>query len=252
MGQRFKAESVGKLEGPGMISEQNFSSSFTSIWHEIIPLADTYWRRENLRVSHWNQPLDNSAPVKLRGFVNELAFEVFRKSVELDVKVTDSNLIAILTDSVGDVSNYILRITKDKNSVSSELDSQSKREVISLASRLLEFFHQKDEIIFRPRFAGCGVVASCEGDLIYKDCLYEIKAGDRGFRVSDLKQLLIYSSLAFIKEEIKFPSVGLYNPRNGHAWKRTLDDLCMELSGMRESDVLSNIATSMMRLSVSR
>jgi len=235
-----------------MISEQNFASSFTSIWHEIIPLADTYWRRENLRVSHWSQPVANSAPVKLRGFVNELAFEVFRKSAELNVKVTDSDLLAILSESIGDVSNYILRITKDRNSVASELDPQSNKEAIALASRLLDFFQQKNEIIFRPRFAGCGVVASCEGDLIYKDCLYEIKAGDRGFRVSDLKQLLIYSSLAFTKEETRFSSVGLYNPRNGHAWKRTLDDLCMELSGTRESDVLSNIATSMMRLSVSR
>jgi hypothetical protein len=203
-------------------------------------------------VSHWSYPIENFAPVKLRGFVNELAFEVFRKAVKLDVKDTEDDLLPILLDSVTDVSKYILRITNDTQSVAPDLDLMSRKEVMSLASNLLDFFKNRQDVFFRPKFAGCGIVSSCEGDLIYQDCLYEIKAGDRGFRVSDLKQLLIYSSLAFIKEETTFSSVGLYNPRNGHAWKRTLDSLCVELSGMRESDVLSNIATSMTRLSVSR
>lgn len=235
-----------------MISEQHFSTSFTSIWHDIIPLADTYWRRENLRVEHWGSPVDNLAPIRIRGFINELAFEVFRKAVELDTRAQSKLLLPLLYDSIEDVSKYILRITNDSHSVTSELDDKSKAETIALALNLLRFFTNRESIIFRPKFSGCGIVASCEGDLIYEDCLYEVKAGDRGFRVTDLKQLLIYSSLVFIKEQSAFSSVGLYNPRSGFLWKRTLDSVCLELSGLRQSDVLANIATSMTRLSVSR
>lgn len=235
-----------------MISEQHFSTSFTSIWHDIIPLADTYWRRENLRVEHWSSPVENLAPIRIRGFINELAFEIFRKAVESDTKTQTKYLLPLLDDSIENVSKYILRITNDTQSVTLEMDEESKLETIALASNLLHFFSHRESIIFRPKFSGCGIVASCEGDLIYEDCLYEVKAGDRGFRVSDLKQLLIYSSLAFTREESAFSSVGLYNPRSGFFWKRTLDSVCLELSGLRESDVLANIATSMTRLSVSR
>jgi len=235
-----------------MISEQHFSTSFTSIWHDIIPLADTYWRRENLRVEHWSPPVDNLAPIKIRGFINELAFEVFRKAVDTGTDNRKRDLLPLLNDSIENVSNYIFRITNDEHSVTSKLDEISAIETISLASNLLQSFSRRESIIFRPRFSGCGIVASCEGDLIYDECLYEIKAGDRGFRVSDLKQLLIYSSLAFSKGESEFSSVGLYNPRSGLFWKRTLDSVCLELSGLRESDVLAKISTSMTRLSVSR
>lgn len=235
-----------------MISEQHFSTSFTSVWHDIIPLADTYWRRENLRVEHWNPPVDNLAPIRIRGFINELAFEIFRKAVESDARVQNKHLRPLLNESIEDVSKYILRITSDTQSVALEMNEKSKTETILLASNLLRFFSHRESIIFRPKFSGCGIVASCEGDLIYEDCLYEVKAGDRGFRVSDLKQLLTYSTLAFTKEESTFTSVGLYNPRSGFSWKRTLDSVCLELSGLRKSDVLANIATSMTRLSVSR
>lgn len=235
-----------------MISEHHFSSSFTSLWHEIIPLADTYWRRENLKVIRQVLPIDNFAPVSLRGFLNELAFETFSRAKGAGQSPKKEIILSIAQECIESVAGYILRITRDEGSVAWVLDDLCKDEVFGLTRNLMLSFPDGKDFNARPKFSGCGLVSACEGDLIYKDCLYEIKAGDRGFRVSDIKQLLIYSSLAFSKGELNFSKVGLFNPRNGYYWERTLDRLCVELSGMRESDVLSNIVGSMTQLSISR
>ncbi|PBP32641.1 hypothetical protein CCL14_25995 [Pseudomonas syringae] len=235
-----------------MISEQHFSSSFTSVWHEIIPLADTYWRRENLKIVRQVSPIDNVAPVNLRGFLNELAFETFSRMRAAGLLPKKDIILKIAQECIESVAEYILRITRDELSVVLQLDEMCKQEVFGMTRNLMQSFPDKRDFQIRPNFSGCGVVSACEGDLIYKDCLYEIKAGDRGFRVSDVKQLLIYSSLAFSEGELNFSKVGLFNPRNGYYWERTLDRLCIELSGMRESDVLSSVAVSMTQLAISK
>lgn len=235
-----------------MISEQHFSSSFTSLWHEIIPLADTYWRRENLRIVRQALPIDNVAPVNLRGFLNELAFETFSRAKVAGLLPKNEIILSVAQECIEIVAEYILRITGDESSIALHLDNTCKQEILGMTRNLMLSFPDSKSFHIRPKFSGCGVVSACEGDLIYKDCLYEIKAGDRSFRVSDIKQLLIYSSLAFSKGELNFSKVGLFNPRNGYYWERTLDRLCIELSGMRESDVLSNIAGSMTQLAISR
>lgn len=235
-----------------MISEQKFSSSYTSLWHEIIPLADTYWRRENLRIVRQVLPIDNIAPIRLRGFLNELAFETFSRARLEGLLPRREVILSVAEDRIESVAEYILRITGDKSSISLHLDSPCRQEVFEMARNLMLSFPDNKSFHIRPSFSGCGVVSACEGDLIYEDCLYEIKAGDRNFRVSDIKQLLIYSSLAFTKGELNFSKIGLFNPRNGYYWERTLDRLCIELSGMRESDVLSSIAGSMTQLAISR
>jgi hypothetical protein len=197
-------------------------------------------------------PIDNVAPITLRGFLNELAFETFSRARIAGIQPRSELVLGMAQSCIDSVAEYILRITKDQRSVSSTLDSLCSQEVFGLTRNLMMSFPDNKDFHIRPKFSGCGVVSACEGDLIYKDCLYEIKAGDRGFRVSDVKQLLIYSSLAFSKGELNYSKVGLFNPRNGYYWERTLDRLCVELSGMRASDVLSNIAGSMTQLAISR
>ncbi|MEH6491781.1 hypothetical protein [Halopseudomonas sp.] len=235
-----------------MISEHHFASSFTSVWHKITPLADNYWRRENLRVTRELNPVEKNVSPILRGFVNELAFETFVAARKKGVLFNERQLASLASENVESVATYILRITGDADSVMFNLDSAAETEVVLLAQNLNLAFPSFHSTSFRPKFAGCGIVSSCEGDLIYQDCLYEVKAGDRGFRVSDIKQLLIYSSLAFAEGNIGFTKVGLFNPRNGFRWERTLDKLCVELSGVRESDVLSSIAANMSQLASSR
>ena len=60
-----------------MISEIKFSSNYSSMWREVIPLADSYLRKENLRLERHFPGIKNTAPAAVRGFTNELAFFAF-------------------------------------------------------------------------------------------------------------------------------------------------------------------------------
>lgn len=234
-----------------MISEHHFSSSYTSVWSDIIPLADNYWRRENLSVTREVPSVANLAPKNLRGFLNELAFETFRTIKSQDI-TKEKQIRETINDQASMVASYILGITNDENSISRTLDKTCENEVFELTKNLTLFFPAHNQYKFKPKFSGCGLVSACVGDIVYKDCLFEIKAGARAFRVSDIKQLLTYSSLAFSMGNLDFSNVGLFNPRTGHYWERTLTRLCVELSGTRESDVLSRIVTSMTQIAISR
>lgn len=235
-----------------MISEHQFSSSFTSVWNHIIPLADTYWRKENLRLSRSGSPVYPTAPTKLRGFVNEVSFESFANLATSKRPLKKENIIDAARESKLSVTDYILRITKDPESISSELAPETIDEIIQLVKNLGSYFPNTSKVLFRPKFPGCGILSACEGDLIHDGCLYEIKAGDRGFRSSDLKQLLTYASLALAGNIDQFDRVGLFNPRSGYYWEKPIDSLCLDLSGMRKNDVLSGIISNLSQLAISR
>src|SRR3990167_8444770 len=120
-----------------MISEQHFSSSFTSVWHKITPLADTYWRRENLKVKRELSPINNKAPVKLRGFLNELAFETFKKAKESGHLPRREYIIPLAKESIKSVADYILRITNEESSITLVLDEDCQNEVFGLTQNLM-------------------------------------------------------------------------------------------------------------------
>ena len=121
-----------------------------------------------------------------------------------------------------------------------------------LALRLLHFFPEHHPTTLRPRFRGCGLVSAREGDVLEGDCLYEVKAGDRAFRITDLRQLLFYAALAYSSGSLGFQKLGLFNPRTGAAWVRTLDQVCQSIAGVMAIDTLSTLVSQFSEVSVSR
>src|SRR5690606_35885981 len=117
---------------------------------------------------------------------------------------------------------------------------------------LLTYFPGQQSTILRPKFSGCGLISECEGDLIEGTCLYEIKAGDRTFRVVDLRQLLTYSALAYAEGALSFSEIGIFNPRRGVAWRKSLEEVCYALSGLRLNDTLSSLMEQFSSVSASR
>ena len=107
------------------------------------------------------------------------------------------------------------------------------------------------QLVLRPKFLGCGVMSSVEGDLIADGCLFEIKAGDRSFRLVDLRQLLVYSALAYGGNALTFDRIGLFNPRTGLLWTRELDEVCKAISGLRSTDVFNLLLSHFMSDSTS-
>src|SRR5579864_8207330 len=72
-------------------------------------------------------------------------------------------------------------------------------ETRALCTSLEKFVVQQNPdnlpVVKSPVFRGCGFVDECTGDLIIGNQLVEVKAGDRSFRATDIRQLLVYCAL---------------------------------------------------------
>lgn len=208
-----------------------------------MPLGDSYWRKENLLLQHEYPGIDNIVPTDMRGFVNELAFIAFA-NMRSDKGGAADSVEKSIQDAVPAAISYINRLIKPATLTRAEVDGDCREEAALLVSSLGKMFPGGIPGIFRPKFQGCGILGACEGDLVFGECLYEIKAGARAFRMADLKQLLVYSALSYAESSRIFKFVGLCNPRTGALWVRDLDSVCYAISGLSASDVLSNLTKS--------
>lgn len=235
-----------------MISEHQFATHYSSVWHAVTPLADGFWTVENLMVDRIAPPLTPKAPKGMRAVVNETAFRAFC-SLHLKPKpIKRNDVLMAIDEQLSDSVAYIGRFASSPTVTVEDVDEECRIEAWDIVLRLLHFFSGEKPTTLRPRFSGCGLVSACEGDLIEGSCLYEIKAGDRAFRVVDLRQLLTYSALAYANNNLTFKEVGLFNPRTGVAWRRSLEDVSYALSGLRLSDTLSALVEQFSGVSASR
>lgn len=235
-----------------MTSETKFATGYSSVWREITPLSDGYWAVENMLTRRVVEPLQNRAPKEMRGLVNELAFIGFSKLLAHSKMPTSIEVKQILIGEISTAVNYINRVSPAEDLKVESVGDTCIQESIQLCQRLLSFFPSGVERITRPKFKGCGIINSCEGDIQVGSSLYEVKAGDRSFRVTDIRQLLTYAALAYSSGELNFSKIGLFNPRTGMAWVKSIDDICLAISGAKANDILPKIIDHMQAPSVYR
>lgn len=235
-----------------MISEHQFASHYLSVWHAVTPLADGFWAAENLMVDRIVPPLTARAPANMRAVVNEAAFRVFCALYGEPKQLERSEIYAVIDEQIGNSIAYLERFSSTSSFVAENVGEKCRWEAGELALRLLRFFPGVKAATLRPKFTGCGIISACEGDLIEGPCLYEIKAGDRAFRIGDLRQLLTYSALAYAKGSLTFKEIGLFNPRTGICWRKSLEEVSHALSGRRLSDTLSALVDQFSGASASR
>jgi hypothetical protein len=235
-----------------VISEHQFATYYSSVWHAVTPLADGFWTVENLMVDRIAPPLTPKAPKGMRAVINETAFRAFCTLHSKPKPIKRSDILAAIDEQLCDSIAYVGRFSSAPPFAAEDVDDECRKEAGSLVLRQLYFFPGVEATTLRPRFSGCGLISACEGDLIEGSCLYEIKAGDRAFRVVDLRQLLTYSALAYAKSSLTFTEIGLFNPRTGVAWRRSLEEVSHALSGLRLSDTLSALVEQFSGASASR
>lgn len=224
-----------------MISEHDFISSYSSIWRQLTHRADGYWKIENHLTEIEYPRMSAVAPREMRGAVNETAFRSFcvlRSEIGPD---DVSHIDGIIDSQIAGTLDYVARFAPSMKTASLEFNEACREESRIILERMLDYFPKNEGIIVRPTFPGCGTISACEGDILAGDCLYEIKAGDRAFRISDLRQLLVYSALAFASGSLTFVNIGLFNPRTGHSWLRSLDEVCLAISGRKSIDTLAEL-----------
>lgn len=222
-----------------MISERKFSNSYTSFWNQLLPTADSFLRQLNLASERFSLPIDSDMPADRdkRAVINELAFRIFKKKAEGFKLSAD-----IVMNIENDVRLYIGRLAPNINNIPALTDNELK-ESNKLVAALASYFHRVDlkTLVFWPSFKGCGRLGECKGDIIQNDKLIEVKAGDRHFRIIDVRQLIVYLSLNFISNQYILTNIGLVNPRTGLHFECSVDFLIESSSGSKSVDVYSDV-----------
>lgn len=227
-----------------MISETTFAGSYVSFWRSVIPHSERFIRRLNLGLDRFAPPIFARSSPNRRGYINEIAFRMFVHSRQGGT-AGEAALALARSKVAEEARSYLLRFQGIEEDQVADLTDDEWQEVSRLVRAINAIIaHENPEnarVIVSPRFSGCGILDACAGDLLVGDELIEIKAGDRAFRVTDIRQLLTYCALNLSEHRYVINRVGSANPRRGTCFSLDLDTLCLELSSRSAVDVLSEI-----------
>jgi len=227
-----------------MITETRFAASHHGFCHDLLPAAESYLRTCNLDLGMFATPMYSRVPASLRGLVNELGFRLF--ALDLPIGQGASKIPPPLMLAEAERARiFIEKFRQHGRAPLSHLDEEGLAEAVQLADRTMLFFRKAagaEELIeTAPHFRGCGWIAECDGDALWRGTLYEIKAGDRAFRSTDLRQALIYCALAFASKSHDIAQLCLVNPRHGTYFAAPVNDICESIAGRSASEVLGDI-----------
>ena len=222
-----------------MISERKFSNSFSSFWNELLPTADSFVRRMNLSCDRYCLPTDSLFDVNRdrRAVINELSFRLFMGSAkEKELSSNDKMELSVR------VSHYIEKLAPNIK-IELPISQEELNEAESLSSSLNTYFsdYELHKLRFWPVFRGCGRIHACRGDIISSDKLIEVKAGDRHFRITDIRQIITYLSLNSISKQYVIERIALVNPRKGLSFETTVEILIEDCSRRKPVDVFGDI-----------
>lgn len=215
-----------------MITVTELSRNYASVWKRTFPFIRKLVRKSNLQKETFEDQIVSDVEASRRALVNELGFRLFEKAHELQIN-SIGNINESTIESISEKTcKYIAGLERSESI--DKPNGVERNEAILIANRTWKFFNDYEKhsnLVISPEFTGCGMVSSCFGDVLSSDTLYEIKAGDREFRVSDLKQLLVYSTLNFANHDETIRYIALINPRLGNFVKLPINESVEMASG---------------------
>ncbi len=245
-----------------MISGTEFAKRYTSLWQGLAPTAEVFVRRINSYLyQRIYPPMKTAVHPSRRGLINEVAFALYCLHINEHPGVSqprgaswiasvETNLEAAIAIAI----NELPRLERTGSLLETGPDDDERRDIIEQVQRMGEFFNRyakKGGLEASPTFPGCGFVDESKGDVLVSGALCEVKAGDRSFRVIDVRQLLVYLTLNALSRRSEIRSVGLFNPRSGVAFRAPVQDFCKE-AGRPEGDLYEAIARAMSSGEISR
>jgi hypothetical protein len=225
-----------------MTSEKHFALSHTGFWNTLLPLEESYVRTHNLKLERFAPPLTVSEASDQHGIVNEAAFRFFCASYLNGERPAELSAARVV-ECADDAYHHIRRFRQFSRTPITPISDRGKREAIELAIRLTEFFAASRTIQLHPRpvFPGCGWIDEAEGDILAGSKLCEVKAGDRLFRGTDLRQILVYAAMNFSAKAFQIDAFALVNPRLGIYFEDDLETMIRKTSGADASQILGEI-----------
>jgi hypothetical protein len=213
----------------------------TGFWNTLLPLEESYVRTRNLALDRFASPLNAEASDQ-HGIVNEAAFQIFSAACLAGENPADLSA-ARVSDCAAEAYRHIRRLRQFSRAPITPISDSGKSEAIKLATRLTDVLMASGTSTLKPRplFAGCGWIDEAEGDILADTTLCEVKAGDRLFRGTDLRQILVYAALNFSAKTYHIEAFALINPRLGVRFEDDLETMARRASGASASQLLGEI-----------
>lgn len=224
-----------------MISETTFAKGYSSFWREYFPWLKNYVQFINkVQIRKLFSPLDISEKSQIRGTNNIISFNYF-KNIKLNLS---DNILFTYKESIKTIKNF-----KNKSKDKYKLTLKNKTIINFQVKKMLRRY--TTECIFNPEFPGCGILNTCHGDLIIKNKLIEIKAGERNINPSDIKQIIIYCMLNWLNTNSKYiiNEVEIFNPRLGLLWNSSLDNMIKSVTELPMDDCFDLMRKFLIELS---
>jgi hypothetical protein len=200
-------------------------------------------------------PVDASSAPQRRAFLNEVAFEVFCACLsDSRLRIPPRPIDEYISNVIPQVQ-AIAKLAGWDGDYRQILSQHERDEVQELSSRLLwkaNNCYAGENVLSKPRFAGCGIINACVGDILLGKTLLEIKSGERFIRSIDLRQIIVYLSLNNQSKEHYIDYVGILNPRVGISCRMSCDELCFEASGRLSIELLDLVSYGIWGGDVSR
>lgn len=222
-----------------MLSERQLSRRNPFWWSCWAPGLDERWlatvsagnSRSANRIIQWALPLTSSLPPRDSDLVAETAFGIFACALDSGISIgllAPEKIRIVVAQAVGRIE--LLR--GSGRDLSSVVTPEHIAFAIILAKRLADCTASySDKIEVQPRLPGTGIVDACHPDLIAGGELIEVKMARTIFRLSDIRQVLVYLALAWLGTNRRLESVALINPMLGISWNFDLHAFIREISG---------------------
>lgn len=218
-----------------MINEHTFVERYTSFWSAATPTGPHFVRRMNLQLEALGAPMADTSADGKRALVNEAAFRLFTGKVMIGETAFD--------EAVREAWVRTRALPRQRRIRMPSLSPAERDEVAQIAKSLHAFFSSSPpcDCLVGPVFPGCGILDACAGDVLQGDILYEVKAGARGFRLTDVRQLLTYCALNYPASRYDIARVGLVNPREAVHFIVPIETLTQEVAGRPSCELFATI-----------
>ena len=236
-----------------MISERDLARGFESVWQSCYPmLTASFMRTFNanfVKEIHLDQT-GAAGPVSFRSnspdVVAELGIELATRAIARGIPVERIAKDGAAMRQSWNCARAMVAGYEGEIPDTSEMPLLDEERLAGtmMARNLVAFAGLMDgPVHFAPSVPGANVISRCEADLAVGDTLVEIKTVSRGFRSSDLRQLLVYLALDWTRGP-RWAKGCLFNPRKAVWADFPVDWLVRRLSGRPAADTFRDFVDS--------
>ncbi len=233
-----------------MISEKQLAELFDSFWQQHFPLLNpTFVRQFNSEkerlIGAGGQPVK---PVKMGpdvdrfDLVAELAFEISHEKYRAKTGGTPSHATAYrralkkMATIIG-----LAEIPEPSSAEIAEANS-----LVTVYDVFFDMVATSEEIAFRPRIKGAGVLDEMEADFCSPTTLYEVKAVNRNLKSGDLRQVVSYLVAGLASHQFAWTDYCIFNPRLAIYHTGKIEELLAYISGRTSHECIADVLDALM------